>query len=65
MHETIIRNFQGVIIGKIIEKPNGDKEVRDFYGVILGRYDKFTDTTRDFYGRVIARGDCCAMLLNK
>ena len=63
MQETIIRDFQGRIIGKIVTKPNGDKEVFDFYGRKLGSYDKFTNTTRDFYGWVVAQGDCCGMLI--
>lgn len=62
MEETI-RDFYGKIIGYIITKPNGDKEVRDFYRRVLGRYDKALDVTRDFYGVIVAKGDCCGMLL--
>ena len=59
-----IRDYKGKIIGTITVDDYGNKEVRDFYGRILGKYDKKADLTRDFYGRIIARGDQAAMLLN-
>lgn len=63
MKETTIRDFYGKIIGRIIEKPNGDKEIRNFYNIILGRYIKSRDVTTDFYGKVIGRGDCSGILI--
>lgn len=59
----VIRDRSGRIIGKIETENNGNKIVRDFYGHILGRYDKRSDVTRDFYGRIVARGDSCGILL--
>ena len=64
MKETIIRDFQGRIIGKIQADDRGNKTVRDFYGRILGTYDANLNVTRDFYGRIVAKGDACGMLLN-
>lgn len=58
-----IRNFAGRILGSIETEPTGDKIVRDFYGRLLGRYDKRADLTRDKYGRIVARGDQCSMLI--
>ena len=60
----IIRNFQGRTIGRIETDPHGNKIVRDFYGKILGRYDKRNNVTRDFYGKVVARGDQSSMLIS-
>ena len=62
MEETI-RTFSGMIIGKIKTLPNGDKEVRDFPGRILGYYRKTRDVTTDFCGKVLYRGDMSAALL--
>ncbi len=64
MDTTIIRDVYGRIIGKIETDSNGNKTIRNFYGVILGRYDARTNTTRDFYGRVVANGDASTMLIN-
>ena len=63
MAEEIIRDSMGRIIAKIQVMPNGDKVVRDFYGKILGKYDKANNVTRDFYGRVVARGECTGLLI--
>ena len=61
---TVIRDWSGMIIGKIETDSKGNKTVRDFYGRILGRYDAACNVTREFTGRVIAKGDASAMLLN-
>lgn len=61
--EEIIKDFYGKVLGKIKTLPNGDKEVRDFYNHILGYYRRSQNITTDFYGKIIARGDCCTMLL--
>lgn len=60
----VVRNFYNQILGVIETEDNGNKTVRDFYGHILGKYQKSDNTTRDFYGRIIARGDQCSMLIN-
>ena len=65
IQREIIRDFYGKIIGKIeTDTLTGDKVVRDFHGIIKGRYNKRLNVTKDFYGRTIARGDQCNMLLN-
>ena len=62
MEETI-RDYAGMIIGKIKTLPNGDKEVRNFSYKILGYYRKSRDVTTDFYGKILYRGDMSAALL--
>lgn len=62
MQETI-RSFSGQTIGYITTLSNGDKEVKDFYGRVLGYYRKSQDATVDFYGRILYRGDMSAALL--
>ena len=59
-----IKDWKGIILGYIEEKPNGDKIIYDFYGRIKGKYLKSINTTTDFYGRKIAQGDQSAMLIN-
>lgn len=58
-----IRDFSGRILGYIETDNDGNKIVRDFYKVILGKYDKKNNVTRDFYGRIVARGDASASLI--
>lgn len=61
-----IREWTGKIIGWLeTDTTTGDKTIRDFYGRILGTYDKKLDLTRDFYGRMVAKGDQLSMLLNR
>lgn len=59
----IIRDFTGRIMGYIETDNVGNKIVRDFYRVVLGKYDKKNNVTRDFYGRVIAKGDASSSLI--
>ena len=63
MSRQTIKAWNGKILGFIDEYPNGDKIVRDFYGKILGKYDKAFNVTRDVYGRIIAKGDQSSMLI--
>ena len=60
-----IRKLGGAIIGYVETDKQGNKQVRDFYGKILGYYDKKTNTTRDFYGRIISQGDTVIGFLYK
>ena len=61
-----IREWSGKIIGWVeTDSTTGNKIVRDFYGKILGRYDKSCNVTRDFYGRVLYKGDQVGLLLKK
>lgn len=61
-----IQDWRGKIIGFIEEdSTTGNKVVKDFYGRIVGRYNKKFDITQDFYGRQVAKGDRVMMLLRK
>lgn len=61
-----IKDWRGKIIGFIeTDTVTGNKTCRDFYGRIVGKYDKKLDLTKDFYGRQVAKGDQLAMLLNR
>ena len=60
-----IREFSGKIIGWIETDRDGNQQVRDFYGKILGKYDKSLNVTRDFYGRILTRGNTVAGLVYK
>lgn len=60
-----IREFGGKIIGWIETDKDGNQQVRDFYGKILGKYDKSLNVTRDFYGRILTRGNTVAGLVYK
>ena len=63
MTETI-REFSGKIIGFIDIDSSGNKTARDFYGRILGTYDKNLNVTRDFYGRIVSQGDTLSRFFN-
>lgn len=52
-----VRLFSGKIIGYIETDKNGNQQARNFYGQILGTYDKKLNVTRDFYGRIIGKGN--------
>lgn len=65
MTTETIRDFYGKKIGTIETDGSGNKTVRDFYGKILGHYKKDRNVTTDFYGKVIAKGDCCGMLIGR
>lgn len=60
-----IKEFGGKIIGWIETDKDGNQQVRDFYGKILGKYDKSLNVTRDFYGRILTRGNTVAGLVYK
>lgn len=60
-----IRQFGGKIIGWIETDKDGNQQVRDFYGKILGKYDKSLNVTRDFYGRILTKGNTVAGLVYK
>lgn len=62
---TPIRQFGGKIIGFLEEDAQGDQQIRDFTGHILGFYRKKEDKTRDFYGRIVGNGNLLIMLLNR
>ena len=58
-----VREFSGKILGSIETDHLGNKTIRDFYGRVLGKYDKKQDVTRDFYGKIVARGDQSSLLI--
>lgn len=60
-----ITEFGGRVIGYIETDKDGNKQVRDFYGRILGYYNKNDNKTRDFYGRIISDSDTLVGFLYK
>ena len=58
-----VREFNGKIMGFIETDRQGNQQVRDFYGRILGTYDKKMDVTRDFQGSILTRGNTVLGLL--
>lgn len=62
MKETI-RTWDGRIIGYLETDYQGNITARDFYGRILGKYEKSLDVTRDFYGRIVSRGNTASGLI--
>lgn len=60
-----VQDWRGKIIGFIDEDSvTGNKVARDFYGRIVGRYNKKFDITQDFYGKQVARGDRLLMMIH-
>ena len=61
MSETI-KTFSGKVVGYI--EDNGSKlTAKDFYGRVLGYYNKSQNTTTDFHGRILAYGNILAALI--
>ena len=60
-----VREFNGKIMGFIETDRDGNQQVRDFYGRILGTFDKKMNVTRDFYSRILTRGNTVLGLLYK
>lgn len=52
-----VTDFYGRKLGTITTEYTGIRTARNFYGLILGRYNPREDKTRDFYGRVLCSGD--------
>ena len=61
--EVVIKNMYGRNIGRIRTLDNGDKEVYDFYGRIIGWYRASLNATLNNVGRIIAYGDATASLI--
>jgi len=60
-----LRDRNGHLLGKIKEV-NGEYELRDASGRLLGRYNPKTNVTRDRCGRLIGRGNLlAALIINK
>ena len=60
-----VREFNGKIMGFIETDRDGNQQVRDFYGRILGTFDKKMNVTRDFYGIILTQGNTVLGLLYK
>jgi hypothetical protein len=58
-----IHDFSGKIIARIRCKGNGDQEISNFSGMVLGRYAAKSDTTHDFSGKLLNRGNTLTMLI--
>ena len=59
-----IKDFYNVIMGYIETDPKtGNETATDFFGVILGFYDKKTNITRDFHRKFIAQGNVLSGLI--
>lgn len=52
-----VREFGGKIIGWVETDSEGNQDIRNFYGVIIARYDARINVTRDFYGKVLTQGN--------
>ena len=62
MAKELIKNESFQIIGSLEDV--GNKIIaKDFYGRILGHYDKQYNVTKDFYGRIVAHGDITSALI--
>ena len=61
-----VKDWRGKILGFIeTDTSTQNKILRDFYGRILGKYNKRLNITQDFYGRQVAKGDQLLILLNR
>lgn len=58
-----IKDWTGKTLGFIETDSCGNIILRNFYGQILGKYNKQLNITQDFYGRQVAKGNCIMMLL--
>lgn len=58
INREIIKDWRGIIIGFIeTDTVTGNKIAKDFYGRVVGRYNKRANVTQDFYCRQVAKGD--------
>lgn len=61
-----IQNFRGIIMGYIItDTSTGNERATDFYGRILGYYNKNTDFTSAFSGQILNKGNTLASLISE
>ena len=59
----VLKTFSGKIIGYIDMKSNGDQELKNYTGIILGRYLKDKDVTQNYSGKILTQGNTLTMLL--
>lgn len=61
---NVVRDRRGVVIGVIERQPLIGKLIaRDQHGLVVGRYDERSRTTRDARGRLIGRTNMLPVLL--
>ena len=59
-----IQNFYGIIMGYILtDTSTGNERATDFYGRILGYYNKSSDFTSAFNGQILNKGNTLASLI--
>ncbi|MEQ8156137.1 MAG: hypothetical protein ABRQ25_14825 [Clostridiaceae bacterium] len=62
MHEQVLRDKNGILLGKIKEV-SGQLELRNRHGILMGKYNPNTDQTRDRHGALVGTGNLLTMLL--
>lgn len=58
-----IRYPSKMILGYLDHESNGDVVVRNYSGMMIGRYDARSDTTRNYGGQILYYGNMAAALL--
>jgi hypothetical protein len=58
-----LKNFSGKIIGYIYCSPNGDQQLTDYSGIILGKYVATRNATQNYSGIILSYGNTLTMLL--
>jgi len=58
-----IKTFSGRILGFIEYKPNGDQELKNYSGMILGTFNATRNITQNYSGNILAYGNTLSMLL--
>lgn len=64
MHEQVLKDKAGRIIGKIRKITGGKLEISDAAGRLKGYYDPKTNETKDSSGRLVGRGNLLATYFN-
>ena len=57
MRREPIKNFNREIIGWLETDASGNQLAKDFYNILLGRYNAKTNITTNFYGQVVGVGN--------
>jgi hypothetical protein len=64
-HREVLKTFSGKIIGYIDYKSNGDQELKDYKGLILGRFVADRNVTQNYGGKILSYGNTLAQLLKQ
>jgi len=62
-HQEEIKDFYGKIIARIDYKSNGDQELKDYKGLILGRFLADRNITQNYSGTILSQGNTLTQLL--